>query len=85
LSCLLFSLAIEPLACMLRNSNLKGYKVPNLREKLVTTLFADDTTVYLFEQDSYEELEAILWCRASSAKFNSGKTEVIPIGSPEYR
>lgn len=87
LSCLLFNLAIEPLASMLRNSNLKGYQIPNLREHLKTTLFADDTTVYLCEEDSYEELERILakWCRASSAKFNSGKTEVIPIGTETYR
>ncbi len=28
LSCLLFNLAIEPLACLLRNSDLKGVKIP---------------------------------------------------------
>ncbi|KAJ7126526.1 hypothetical protein C8R43DRAFT_897802 [Mycena crocata] len=72
---------------MLRRSNLKGYSVPNILEKVVVKMFADDTTVYLDKTDSFEELQAILdrWCRASSAKFNVGKTEVIPVGSPAYR
>jgi hypothetical protein len=72
---------------MLRRSTLKGFEIPKLRERLITTLFADDTTVYLSKEDSYADLENILakWCRASSAKFNSGKTEIIPIGRLEYR
>jgi hypothetical protein len=45
LSCLLFDLAIEPLATMIRNSNLAGYTIPGLTNKLVTSLFADDTSV----------------------------------------
>jgi hypothetical protein len=47
LSCLLFDLAIEPLATMLRNSNLAGYRIPHLTQKIITRLFADDTTVYI--------------------------------------
>jgi hypothetical protein len=72
---------------MLRNSNIKGFTIPKLQDRLVTTLFADDTTVYLSKDDSYADLEEILakWCRASSAKFNTGKTEIIPIGRLEYR
>ncbi|KAJ7157686.1 hypothetical protein C8R43DRAFT_883162 [Mycena crocata] len=72
---------------MLRKSNLKGYSVPDVLEKVVVRMFADDTTVYLDKTDSFEELQSILdkWCRASSAKFNVGKTEVIPVGSPAYR
>ncbi|KAJ7139963.1 hypothetical protein C8R43DRAFT_820840, partial [Mycena crocata] len=72
---------------MLRCSNLKGYSVPQVLEKVVVKMFADDTTVYLDKSDSFDELQAILnkWCQASSAKFNVGKTEVIPVGSPAYR
>ena len=87
LSCLLFNLAIEPLAEMLRRSDLEGYQIPGARERLITTLFADDTTVYLTAGDSITVLEEILekWCKASGAKFNLDKTEVIPIETPEYR
>ena len=87
LSCLLFDLAIEPLAEMLRRSDLEGYEIPGTRYRLITTLFADDTTVYLSAGDSIETLEKILgkWCKASGAKFNLDKTEIIPIGTEEYR
>jgi hypothetical protein len=87
LSCLLFNIAIEPLANMIRQSDLKGFSVPGVNQRLITKLFADDTTVYLSEFDNYADLEKILncWCIASGARFNIGKTEVIPIGSEEYR
>ncbi|KAJ7663724.1 hypothetical protein DFH06DRAFT_924300, partial [Mycena polygramma] len=72
---------------MLRCSELKGYSVPKVLEKVVVKMFADDTTVYLDENDSFDELQRLLakWCQASSAKFNVSKTEVIPVGSPDYR
>jgi exonuclease III len=87
LSCLLFDIAIEPLANMLRQSNLKGINIPGVREKLITNLFADDTTVFLSEVDKFSDLELILqkWCIASGARFNVNKTEVLPIGSTQYR
>lgn len=88
LSCLLFDLAIEPLACALRNSpKLWGYNVPGLTEKIIINLYADDTTIYLAKEDRYSDLEDILqsWCRASGAKFNLEKTEILPIGSPAHR
>ena len=87
LSCLLFDLAIEPLACILRKSNLVGFQVPAYQERLVVQMFADDTTVFLSEHDNFEYLEDLLkkWCRAARAKFNVNKTEVIPIGTLEYR
>jgi hypothetical protein len=56
LSCLLFNLAIEPLACLIRNSNLKGIRIPGTDQDLVVSLFADDTSVYLSSADSLEEL-----------------------------
>ena len=87
LSCLLFDLAIEPLAASLRKSELKGYSIPGQVEKLIATLFADDTTTFLSIEDDFGALNKILddWCIASKANFNISKTEVIPIGSPEFR
>jgi exonuclease III len=87
MSCLLFDLAIEPLAAMLRQSALKGYQIPGSGEKLITNLFADDTTTFLSEGDKFEDLQVVLdtWCQASTAKFNIAKTEIIPIGSSEFR
>jgi exonuclease III len=88
LSCLLFNLAIEPLACMLRMSDkVKGYSIPGMNSKIVLSLFADDTTVYLGKKDKYRDLKEILdlWCSVSGAKFNTDKTEIIPIGSEAHR
>jgi hypothetical protein len=87
MSCLLFDIAIEPLANMLRQSNLKGFEIPGVEEKLITTLFADDTTVFLSEFDKFVDLKYILdkWCIAAGARFNVSKTEIIPIGNPLYR
>lgn len=87
LSCLLFNLAIESLACMIRKSTLEGFTIQDNLERLITTLFADDTTVYLSEGDDFRTLQEILdkWCLASGAKFNVAKTEIIPIGTKTYR
>lgn len=87
MSCLLFDLAIEPLAAAFRASTLRGITIPGEQERLIAKLFADDTTVYLSEDDDYEEMELITtkWCRASRAKFNTSKTEVLPMGSRDYR
>lgn len=87
LSCLLFDIAIEPLAEMLRQSGLSGFKAKDMAYRIVVTMFADDTTVYLTEKDDFSTLSEILtrWCKASGAKFNTSKTEIIPIGTKEYR
>jgi hypothetical protein len=87
LSCLLFDMAIEPLAEMIRKSTLKGFSVPSLSYRIVTTLFADDTVVYMTSEDDFQILEDLLdkWCTASGARFNKNKTQIIPIGTEEYR
>jgi len=88
LSCLLFNLAIEPLACLLRNSpNLQGYSIPSVTQKIIVSLYADNTTIYLSKMDSYSELLEILmkWCTARSAKFNIERTEIIPTGTKPHR
>jgi hypothetical protein len=72
---------------MLRESDLRGYKIPGVASRAVVKLFADDTTAYLSEHDSLTDLYQTLenWCLASGAKFNVAKTEIIPFGSPEFR
>src|ERR1700748_570861 len=76
LSCVLFNLAIEPLACLLRKSDIKGVVIPGTNKNLVLSLFADDTTIYLRSTDSMETLWSVLrlWCAASTATFNAHKT-----------
>ena len=87
MSCLLFILAIEPLACALRTSDLTGINIPKDTERLIAALFADDTTVYLSEEDNYGTLMDVLqtWCAAARATFNDEKTEILPIGSKTHR
>ena len=88
LSCPIFDLAIEPLACMIReDQNIKGLSIPGIDEPIKANFFADDTSLYLCETDSFLYAQNLLndWCRASGAKFNIEKTEIIPIGSTEYR
>ncbi|KIY73378.1 hypothetical protein CYLTODRAFT_314412, partial [Cylindrobasidium torrendii FP15055 ss-10] len=71
----------------LRESSLTGYNIPEIMERIIVTLFADDTTVYLAREDDWATLESILstWCMASGAKFNIEKTVIIPIGSVTHR
>jgi len=67
--CLLYNLAIKPLAAALRASTkLKGIKITN-HAKLITKLFADNILVYLGKNDKFSNLEDIinLFCRASTA------------------
>src|SRR6266540_3764852 len=87
LSCLLFDIAIEPLAETLRKYGLMGFKIPGRDKRVIATLFADDTTVYLSKEDDFGQLTEFLntWCLASGAKFNINKTEIIPIGNQDYR
>jgi len=50
-------------------------------------MFADDTTLFLSENNRLDTVHNILdnWCKASGAKFNIEKMEIIPIGTEEYR
>ncbi|EJD35072.1 hypothetical protein AURDEDRAFT_37507, partial [Auricularia subglabra TFB-10046 SS5] len=72
---------------MLRRSALKGFTFSGMTEKLIASLYADDTTVYLSEGDDYRTLLDVLdaWCKASGAKFNPEKTEIIPLGPAQFR
>jgi len=87
MSCLLYNIAIEPLANAIRKSDLQGLKIPNLNKRLLVSLFADDTLVYLNHKDEMKELKKVLdlFCGASTAKFNHEKTEYLMIGSELFR
>ena len=71
---------------MICKSDLRGYDVPEKLETLKATLFADDMTVYLTEDNDFETLQRILdtWCSAAKVCFNISKTEIIPIGTKAY-
>jgi exonuclease III len=87
MSCILYDLAIEPLAEAIRQSSLEGYRVKGLIDKILVSLFADDTIVYVNERDNIHTLYEIIneFCCASTARFNIPKTEFLPIGTKEYR
>ncbi|KAI0743384.1 hypothetical protein C8Q80DRAFT_1220408 [Daedaleopsis nitida] len=72
---------------MIRKSPLEGFKIPGVVDAVKATLFADDTTTYLAEHDDFSVLQEILdtWCSAAKAKFNIAKTEVLPIGTRDFR
>src|ERR1700739_1559266 len=83
LSCFLFNLGIEPLACMIRKSEeLHGFSIQGANERLLINLFADDTVVYLSERDKFDNLQTILdeWCQAPGANFNKEKMKILQIG-----
>ncbi|KAJ3803782.1 hypothetical protein F5876DRAFT_20590, partial [Lentinula aff. lateritia] len=87
MSCLLYVMAIEPLAEMLRDSKLKGIRIKGVDDKILTSLFADDTIVSLDKDDDKRVMDNCLgdFCGASTASFNLDKTEYLPIGTKEHR
>jgi len=87
MSCLLYNIAIEPLACTIRASKLKGYKIKYTPIKVLISMFADDTLIYMNANDDYRILEETIetFCTASTAKFNKEKTEYLPIGPKDFR
>jgi hypothetical protein len=73
---------------MVRNDNkISGLTIPGVAAPIKINLFADDTNIYLSNKDNVMYLQNVLgdWCQISGAKFNEEKTEIIPIGSEEYR
>jgi len=88
LSCPLFDLAIEPLACRIRaDPNIKGIMIPGIENAIKITLFADDTNLFLNKDDWMDYIQQTLdnWCKVSGTRFNIEKTEVIPIGKKSHR
>ena len=88
LSCPLFNLVIEPLACCIHaNLNIKGIMTPEIENAIKITLFTDDTNLFLNKEDCLDHIQRILdkWCKGSGAWFNIEKTEIIPIGKKSHR
>jgi len=87
MSCLLYNITIELLAEMIRKSTLKGFRIKGIQERTLVSLFADDILVYMNKKDKKQILENIIntFCKASTAKLNKEKTEILPIGSEKYR
>ncbi|KNZ79497.1 hypothetical protein J132_09581 [Termitomyces sp. J132] len=71
---------------MIRDSDLKGFKIKEDIECLIVKIFADDMTIYLSEEDNLKDLQLLLndWC-ATSGKFNTPKTKIVPVGDKEFR
>jgi hypothetical protein len=87
MSCLLYNLAIEPLIEKIRNSPLKGFKVNEKLNRVLVKVYADDTTIFLSQEDDPKELQKCLdlFCQAATARFNEQKTEIIPLGPVDSR
>ena len=81
LSPLLFILALEVVACRIREDNeIRGILINEQEIKL--TLFADDMTCFLKDIASYHRLVATLqlFSRFSNLHVNNEKTEIFAIG-----
>ena len=66
---------------------MTGIKIPEVKEKVIISLFANDTLIYQNAKDDIKELQEIIkvFCIASKAKFNIEKTEYLPVGKKDYR
>ena len=87
MSCLLYNLAIELLLECIRSSPLKGFRVNDELTKALVKAYADNTMVFLGPEDNPSDLQKCLdlFCKASTARFNDSKTEIIPMGSKVTR
>ena len=82
LSGLLFVLGIELLNLAIQtNSNIKGIKVGD--EEIKNTLYADETTLFVKDLESVQELLEMLekFRRCSGLELNKSKTEAMWLGS----
>ena len=69
------------------NPDLKGIRIPRLKEPIKINLFADDTNLYLSKDNHFDHTQETLqeWCQTSGMKFNIEKMEIIPISSENHR
>ncbi|KNZ72956.1 hypothetical protein J132_01469 [Termitomyces sp. J132] len=72
---------------MLKRSKLRGFKTGKHAGRLIATLFADNTMVYLSKLDRFKDLKKILnkWCKVSGVKFNIPKIVIVLVGTKEHR
>ncbi|CAG2242715.1 unnamed protein product [Mytilus edulis] len=84
ISALLYVLAAEPLHCrIVKNDKIKGIKVPNCDKEGLIYQHADDTTLSLCNKESIPEVfkEFDLYSKATGAKINRQKSEIICLGT----
>lgn len=82
LSPTIFALCIEPLGNLIRgNPNYSGIKVPNIGQYKISK-FADDTIFFVNDQTDHDIVrESVrIYEKATAAKANESKTEILPIG-----
>ncbi|KAJ3583936.1 hypothetical protein NHX12_015433 [Muraenolepis orangiensis] len=83
ISGLLYSIAIEPLLCRLRN-RLRGLCLPESAQAppVVVSAYADDVSVFIQGQRDIQELQdsLALYRKAASAKVNWEKSEAVLVG-----
>jgi len=87
MSCLLYDIAIEPLAETIQKTNLREFRIQGIEERILVLMFADDTMIYMNENDNTKPLEDSIkrFCEVSTAKFNEEKSEILPMGTKKYR
>jgi len=55
MSCLLYNIAIESLAEMIKKSTLKELRIQEIQEKTLLSLFADDILVYMNKNSKIQQ------------------------------
>jgi len=87
MSCLLYDIAIEPLAETIWRTNLKEFRIQGIEKKILVSMFTDNTMVYMNENDDMRLLEDSIksFCEVSTTKFNKEKSEILLIGTKKYR
>ena len=83
LSALLYSLAAEPLAALVKhNHNIRGVELPGGHVSLIYQ-YADDTTLTVRDRESVVEVFSSLeqYCRVSGAKINIDKSKIMYVGA----
>ena len=84
ISALLYVLAAEPLGqALLQNKNIKGIKIPKSEKESKYFAHADDTSLTVSDKNSISEIFNVLdlYSRASGAKINKQKSEIMCLGS----
>ena len=66
---------------------IQPFAIPDTEEKMIISLFTDDTNLYLSKEDRMDLVQEILdrWCQAFSVKFNMEKMEIIPFRTEAHR
>ena len=84
ISALLYVLLAEPLSTAIKkNNDIKGIKIPMTDKEEKIFSHADDTTLTLADKNSIQETFKVikLYEKASGAKLNKDKSEVMSLGS----